>query len=168
MNTFDDPYDYYDPSAEAPFLLTQETPQPLNEFTNSNVGITNAPNTNQDDNSWTNTCWETVEGEEIPPRVRCNANARERYRTHSVNSAFVALRHLIPTEPKNRKLSKIETLRLAKSYIAHLDAILMTDGSIKQPCLKKTSYQRIESLTTSGVKIDTHRNICTFCVSLKK
>lgn len=44
----------------------------------------------------------------------------------SVNSAFTTLRLLIPTEPKNRKLSKIETLRLAKSYIAHLGAILVT------------------------------------------
>lgn len=86
------------------------------------------------------------------PIVRQQANARERYRTHryvsarspltidaiksnssncnpcvsSVNSAFVTLRQLIPTEPKTRKLSKIETLRLAKSYIEHLAAILMT------------------------------------------
>lgn len=44
----------------------------------------------------------------------------------SVNSAFVSLRELIPTEPKTRKLSKIETLRLAKSYIEHLVAMLMT------------------------------------------
>lgn len=44
----------------------------------------------------------------------------------SVNSAFVSLRHLIPTEPKTRKLSKIETLRLAKSYIEHLFAMLIT------------------------------------------
>lgn len=43
----------------------------------------------------------------------------------SVNSAFNTLRLLIPTEPKNRKLSKIETLRLAKSYIFHLSATLM-------------------------------------------
>lgn len=45
---------------------------------------------------------------------------------YSVNSAFLSLRNLIPTEPKNRKLSKIETLRLATSYIEHLGAILLT------------------------------------------
>lgn len=44
----------------------------------------------------------------------------------SVNSAFNTLRTLIPTEPYDRKLSKIEILRLAKSYIAHLDAVIIT------------------------------------------
>ena len=48
------------------------------------------------------------------------ANMRERDRTQSVNSAFSSLRELIPTEPLDRKLSKIETLRLATSYIQHL------------------------------------------------
>ena len=38
----------------------------------------------------------------------------------SVNGAFHHLRGLIPTEPVDRKLSKIETLRLATSYIEHL------------------------------------------------
>lgn len=92
---------------------------------------------------------------EMTTKQRSQANARERFRTHrfiesfssslttslatkklnqdlknfshhSVNSAFNTLRLLIPTEPKNRKLSKIETLRLAKSYISHLNATLAT------------------------------------------
>nr|XP_019558574.2 basic helix-loop-helix transcription factor scleraxis-like [Aedes albopictus] len=71
---------------------------------------------------------------------RSQANARERFRTHSVNSAFNNLRLLIPTEPKNRKLSKIETLRLAKSYISHLIAVLIT-GNTRQPCLLAQSSQ---------------------------
>nr|CAD7260805.1 unnamed protein product [Timema shepardi] len=44
---------------------------------------------------------------------------------HHVNSAFTTLRTLIPTEPVDRKLSKIETLRLASSYISHLQAQLV-------------------------------------------
>nr|CAD7194856.1 unnamed protein product [Timema douglasi] len=44
-----------------------------------------------------------------------------------VNSAFTTLRTLIPTEPVDRKLSKIETLRLASSYISHLQAQLLAD-----------------------------------------
>lgn len=51
----------------------------------------------------------------------------------SVNSAFISLRELIPTEPKTRKLSKIETLRLAKSYIEHLAAMLVTGKLFNKP-----------------------------------
>ena len=58
------------------------------------------------------------------PLQRQVANQRERDRTHSVNSAFIQLRNLIPTEPLDRKLSKIETLRLAGSYINHLYSVL--------------------------------------------
>lgn len=52
----------------------------------------------------------------------------------SVNSAFSTLRTLIPTEPKDRKLSKIETLRLASSYISHLGTQLIA-GKSRVVCL---------------------------------
>lgn len=48
---------------------------------------------------------------------------------YSVNTAFTILRTLIPTEPKDRKLSKIETLRLASSYISHLGTQLLAGKS---------------------------------------
>jgi hypothetical protein len=51
---------------------------------------------------------------------RGQANRRERVRTENVNAGFERLRKLIPTEPENRKLSKIEILRLSTSYIKHL------------------------------------------------
>ena len=57
---------------------------------------------------------------------------RERDRTQSVNSAFSSLRDLIPTEPLDRKLSKIETLRLATSYIQHL-AVQLNAGLLWWP-----------------------------------
>ena len=53
-------------------------------------------------------------------RFKSQNNERERGRTQSVNGAFAHLRGMIPTEPVDRKLSKIETLRLATSYIEHL------------------------------------------------
>ena len=53
-------------------------------------------------------------------KPRTIANMRERDRTLNVNTAYNTLRDLIPTEPLDRKLSKIETLRLATSYIQHL------------------------------------------------
>lgn len=51
---------------------------------------------------------------------RGQANKRERVRTENVNVGFDNLRKLIPTDPVDRKLSKIEVLRLATSYINHL------------------------------------------------
>nr|CAH7712278.1 unnamed protein product [Callosobruchus chinensis] len=90
-------------------------------------------------------------------KQRSQANARERDRTHSVNTAFSTLRTLIPTEPKDRKLSKIETLRLASSYINHLGAQLMA-GPIDQPCLR---------LPKPSSDDDSSRghSVCTFCIA---
>ncbi|XP_043930905.1 transcription factor 15-like [Protopterus annectens] len=96
-------------------------------------------------------------------KQRQAANARERDRTHSVNTAFTALRTLIPTEPADRKLSKIETLRLASSYISHLANILLLgeDCLDGQPCLKyRAVLQGGETNNSSSP-----RPICTFCLS---
>ncbi|KAK2172317.1 hypothetical protein NP493_974g00012 [Ridgeia piscesae] len=91
-----------------------------------------------------------------PIRHRYTANARERDRTHSVNAAFVTLRTLIPTEPADRKLSKIETLRLATSYISHLHTVLMVgmDGR-DQPCVKHQALVRRG--VTGRADMQTHR-----------
>ncbi len=61
---------------------------------------------------------------------REEANKRERTRMHTVNSAFDHLRQLVPTYPSNRKLSKIETLKLACSYIQDLTK-LVNDNNIQ-------------------------------------
>ncbi|XP_053678033.1 transcription factor 15 [Anopheles nili] len=98
---------------------------------------------------------------------RLQANARERYRTHSVNSAFNNLRQLIPTEPRNRKLSKIETLRLAKSYISHLIAVLVT-GNGQRPCVDTIGHQRSEGLSEQPDEPPARPPICTFCVTFDK
>ena len=55
---------------------------------------------------------------------RMAANSRERKRMHTVNGAFDQLRELVPTYPSNRKLSKIDTLKLACSYIEDLTSLL--------------------------------------------
>uniref|UniRef100_A0A8D0L7F9 BHLH domain-containing protein n=1 Tax=Sphenodon punctatus TaxID=8508 RepID=A0A8D0L7F9_SPHPU len=101
-------------------------------------------------------------------KQRQAANARERDRTHSVNTAFSALRTLIPTEPADRKLSKIETLRLASSYISHLANMLLLQQveeavaeqvPVGQPCLQ---YQPI---LQGSSPVTAPRPICTFCLS---
>ncbi|KRZ56029.1 Zinc finger protein ZPR1 [Trichinella nativa] len=51
--------------------------------------------------------------------------SRERSRVESFNRAFEQLRRLLPTLPPDKKLTKIEILRLAISYMTYLDCILM-------------------------------------------
>ncbi|CAH0548670.1 unnamed protein product [Brassicogethes aeneus] len=103
----------------------------------------------------------------VPVKQRSQANARERDRTHSnycfsVNTAFSTLRTLIPTEPKDRKLSKIETLRLASSYISHLGTQLMA-GPIDQPCLRIPKPLQLDEEINQN-----RQQVCTFCISHKK
>ena len=63
--------------------------------------------------------------------------SKDKERSNSVNAAFSTLRMLIPTDPCDRKLSKIETLRLAKSYISHLHTVLTAGWEDDQPCLNR-------------------------------
>ncbi|XP_036144980.1 pancreas transcription factor 1 subunit alpha [Monomorium pharaonis] len=103
-----------------------------------------------------------------PPKTRaiaysslgseCHGLKETRSSLCSVNTAFSALRTLIPTEPADRKLSKIETLRLASSYISHLAAILVA-GAVDQPCTRL--------LESSGV-CSTRPQVCTFCLAMHK
>ncbi|XP_024082637.1 transcription factor 15-like isoform X2 [Cimex lectularius] len=74
----------------------------------------------------------------------------------SVNTAFTILRTLIPTEPPDRKLSKIETLRLASSYIQHLTYQLIAEP-MDSPCAKLQSKQ--------WTKKDKRSSLCTFCLT---
>lgn len=55
-------------------------------------------------------------------------NERERARVRNVNDGFERLRRHLPNapepEPKDRRLSKVETLRYAIGYIRHLQSLL--------------------------------------------
>ncbi|XP_022257005.1 twist-related protein-like [Limulus polyphemus] len=55
---------------------------------------------------------------------RLESNERERMRMHSLNDAFQSLREVIPHVAMERKLSKIETLTLAKNYIMALTNVV--------------------------------------------
>ena len=59
-------------------------------------------------------------------RQRRAANARERQRIQGVNDAFLSLRAILPVL-KPEDVSKMETLRLAAKWIAHLTALLIQD-----------------------------------------
>lgn len=53
---------------------------------------------------------------------RSIANIRERQRTQNLNSAFENLKKIIPTLSTD-KLSKIQTLKIAKAYIQFLNQV---------------------------------------------
>lgn len=72
----------------------------------------------------------TLSREEKRRRRRATAKyrmahaTRERIRVEAFNVAFAELRKLLPTLPPDKKLSKIEILRLAICYISYLNHVL--------------------------------------------
>lgn len=88
---------------------------------------------------------------------------------HTVNAAFDQLRELVPAYPSNRKLSKIDTLRLACSYIEDLTSLLSNpaivhgedvklynaqchefEGFLQQGCESPTGYQGVHVKSEFG------------------
>ncbi|XP_060100318.1 musculin [Heteronotia binoei] len=66
-------------------------------------------------------------GPECKQTQRNAANARERARMRVLSKAFSRLKTSLPWVPPDTKLSKLDTLRLASSYIAHLRQLLQED-----------------------------------------
>ena len=64
---------------------------------------------------------------------RIESNERERLRMHSLNEAFQELREVIPHVKMGRKLSKIETLKLAKNYIKSLTNVICESRGEQSP-----------------------------------
>jgi len=56
------------------------------------------------------------------------ANQRERKRMRSINDAFEGLRAHIPTLPYEKRLSKVDTLRVAIGYIGFLAELVDTEA----------------------------------------
>lgn len=69
---------------------------------------------------------------EKEPHLVQRRNARERRRVQLVNDGFIRLRRKIPTEPRNKKLSKVKTLRSAINYILHLQQMITESDSQQQ------------------------------------
>ncbi|CAJ0600568.1 unnamed protein product [Cylicocyclus nassatus] len=69
---------------------------------------------------------------------RMKANGRERQRMHGLNDALDVLRQYVPITAQHQKLSKIETLRLAKNYILALQRMLQTG---RQPTPLEYAHQ---------------------------
>ncbi|KAI4491092.1 hypothetical protein M0802_010402 [Mischocyttarus mexicanus] len=84
---------------------------------------------------------------------RLESNERERMRMHSLNDAFQSLREVIPHVTKERRLSKIETLTLAKNYIVALTDIIC---AIRND--ENTTNQKVE--ISESQKPACNTNIC--------
>lgn len=88
---------------------------------------------------------------------RFAANVRERRRMLSINAAFEHLRQHVPTFPYEKRLSKIDTLRLAIAYISLLQELLNTDLdpiSYIELCLAgELNNKRSDDWNTSGKSI---------------
>lgn len=72
------------------------------------------------------------------------ANIRERRRMFNLNSAFDKLRKKVPTFAYEKRLSRIETLRLAIMYIAFMTEVVGC-------CSKEGAEPCVEDVTQAGV-----------------
>uniref|UniRef100_A0A182JND5 BHLH domain-containing protein n=1 Tax=Anopheles christyi TaxID=43041 RepID=A0A182JND5_9DIPT len=94
------------------------------------------------------------------PIQRNAANARERARMRVLSKAFFNLKRNIPWVPADTKLSKLDTLRLAKNYITYLAATLdgqsVEDFSTNLAQPPKTAwpfiFQQVQQHETSKTK----------------
>lgn len=97
---------------------------------------------------------------------RLESNERERMRMHTLNDAFQGLRNTIPHVHAQRKLSKIETLTLAKNYILSLTDVVVKLKDELDKATRKDDPMRTEldeifsdekNVTADDEKMDTSR-----------
>ena len=104
-------------------------------------------------------------GYAIPPPQPAKVarrNARERNRVKQVNSGFEVLRVHIPVAAKNKKMSKVDTLRHAVEYIQSLQRMLGGGGSMGTPTETNGTEIASDSCEEFGVAEDScnsHSNI---------
>lgn len=92
-----------------------------------------------------------------PPVAVARRNARERNRVKQVNNGFATLRQHIPSHiaagygDRGKKLSKVETLRMAVEYIRGLQRLLAEDDGVEYDSKTAISTQCAPSPTHSVI-----------------
>ncbi|XP_065805000.1 transcription factor 24 [Labrus bergylta] len=74
--------------------------------------------------------------------------ARERSRVQTLRTAFLELQRTLPSVPPDTKLSKLDVLILATTYIAHLTRTLQEEGAEEGENTKQT--EALHSLKGDG------------------
>lgn len=86
--------------------------------------------------------------------------ARERSRVQTLRNAFLELQRTLPSVPPDTKLSKLDVLILATTYIAHLTRTLQEEGAEEGENTKQT--EALHSLKGEGylhpVKVSYNNN----------
>jgi hypothetical protein len=85
---------------------------------------------------------------------RTAANNRERTRMRILSKAFSRLKTALPWVPNDTKLSKLDTLKLASSYIAHLTKILNQNSTTTMTTSATTNLKMTYSQNNSQIVID--------------
>ncbi|XP_076017209.1 transcription factor 24 [Genypterus blacodes] len=75
--------------------------------------------------------------------------ARERSRVQTLRNAFLELQRTLPSVPPDTKLSKLDVLILATTYIAHLTRTLQEEGAEDGDSTKQTT-EALHSLKGDG------------------
>lgn len=92
-----------------------------------------------------------------PPVAVARRNARERNRVKQVNNGFATLRQHIPSHiaagygDRGKKLSKVETLRMAVEYIRGLQRLLAEADGVEYDSKISTGAQCAPSPTSSVI-----------------
>lgn len=102
------------------YITESETDDNL--FIHQDMGIKQRKNRDQE--NFTLTREERRRRRRATQKYRTAHATRERVRVEAFNYAFADLRKLLPTLPPDKKLSKIEILRLAICYISYLQHVL--------------------------------------------
>ena len=90
---------------------------------------------------------------------RLESNERERLRMHSLNDAFQELRGVIPHVRLGRRLSKIETLALAKNYIKALtNVICEIRGEVATYAMSEDKEEEEETDDNNNIDLTVEQN----------
>lgn len=114
--------DYFDDLSESSFSNTDD------EISNSSAEFSNFSSFFPQSDNFGKCKRSRKKGFQRQLQQRHAANLRERRRMQSINEAFEGLRSHIPTLPYEKRLSKVDTLRLAIGYISFLADMVSSSG----------------------------------------